>query len=57
MVAIGVGFGFVLAPMTSLAVACVPHAQAGLAGSANNAFRQIGAALDRPYWEPCSSVA
>ena len=45
MLAIGVGFGFVLAPMTSLAVACVPHAQAGLAGSANNAFRQIGAAL------------
>jgi EmrB/QacA subfamily drug resistance transporter len=45
MVAIGVGFGFVLAPMTSLAVACVPHALAGLAGSANNAFRQIGAAL------------
>ena len=42
---LGVGFGFVLGPMTAAAVASVPHRLAGLAGSANNAFRQTGGVL------------
>ena len=42
---LGVGFGFVLGPMTAAAVASVPHRLAGLAGSANNAFRQAGGVL------------
>lgn len=45
LILIGVGFGLVTAPMTALAVASVPHRLAGLAGSANNAFRQTGSAL------------
>ena len=45
MALIGVGFGLVFSPMTAAAVSSVPHALAGLAGSANSAFRQVGGAL------------
>jgi len=45
MTVIGVGFGVAFAPLTATAVASVPHPLAGLAGSANNAFRQTGGAL------------
>jgi len=42
---LGVGFGAVLTPMTATAIAAAPTELAGLAGSANTAFRQIGGAL------------
>lgn len=42
---IGAGFGLVLTPMTGAAIAAAPKQLAGMAGSANNAFRQTGGAL------------
>lgn len=42
---IGVGEAIVLTAMTATAVASVPPALAGLAGSSNNAIRQTGGAL------------
>ncbi|MFE2219826.1 MFS transporter [Streptomyces canus] len=42
---LGLGVSFVLTPMTATAVSSVPFHQAGMAAAANNAFRQLGAAL------------
>lgn len=42
---IGVGIGTAFAPLTAAAIASVPPALAGLAGSVNNSFRQTGGAL------------
>lgn len=45
MVLLGLGMGFVMTPMTATAVSSVPYPLAGMAGAANNAFRQVGGAL------------
>jgi EmrB/QacA subfamily drug resistance transporter len=42
---VGLGFGLVLTSGTAAAVNAVPHHLAGMAGAANNTFRQVGAAL------------
>lgn len=42
---LGLGVSFVMTPMTATAVSSVPFHQAGMAAAANNAFRQLGAAL------------
>ncbi|MYS78949.1 MFS transporter [Embleya scabrispora] len=45
LVIIGVGFAFVMTPITSVAVSSVPHHLAGMAGAGNNTLRQLGGAL------------
>ncbi|MGW1667128.1 MFS transporter, partial [Streptomyces microflavus] len=45
LVVIGVGFAFVMTPITSVAVSSVPHHLAGMAGAGNNTLRQLGGAL------------
>lgn len=45
LAALGGGLGAVIATSTALAVASVPGHQAGMAGTANNAMRQLAAAL------------
>ncbi|MFJ8743460.1 MFS transporter [Embleya sp. NPDC127516] len=42
---IGVGFAFVMTPITSVAVTSVPHHLAGMASADNNTLRQLGGAL------------
>ncbi|WP_406297819.1 MFS transporter [Embleya sp. NBC_00888] len=42
---IGVGFAFVMTPITSVAVSSVPHHLAGMASAGNNTLRQLGGAL------------
>jgi MFS family permease len=42
---LGLGVSFVMTPMTATAVSSVPFHQAGMAAAANNACRQLGAAL------------
>jgi len=45
LVVLGLGMGFVMAPMTATAVSAVPYRLAGMAAAGNNAFRQVGGAL------------
>ncbi|MEU0935275.1 MFS transporter [Embleya sp. NPDC005971] len=45
LVVIGVGFAFVMTPITSVAVSSVPHHLAGMASAGNNTLRQLGGAL------------
>ncbi len=42
---LGIGFGLVLTAVPTAAVNAVPHALAGMAGAANNTFRQLGGSL------------
>jgi predicted MFS family arabinose efflux permease len=42
---VGAGSGLVMATSSTVAVASVPGELAGMAGAANNALRQLGAAL------------
>lgn len=43
--AVGAGAGLVMAPLTSAAMALVPHQKAGMAAGALTTFRQLGYAL------------
>lgn len=45
LIVLGLGMGFVMAPMTATAVSAVPYQLAGMAAAGNNAFRQVGGAL------------
>ncbi|MEC3992696.1 MFS transporter [Actinacidiphila sp. DG2A-62] len=45
LVAVGVGFAFVMTPITAIAVGSVPHHLAGMAGAGSNTLRQAGGAL------------
>ncbi|MGW0927496.1 MFS transporter [Streptomyces sp. NPDC002644] len=42
---LGLGLGLVMPCITAVAVSSVPPHQAGMAGTGNNAFRQVGSAL------------
>ncbi len=42
---VGIGFALVLSTVAAAAVNSVPHAQAGMAGAANNTLRQLGGSL------------
>ncbi|MFF1919747.1 MFS transporter [Streptomyces sp. NPDC058221] len=41
----GLGMGFVMTPISAVAVGSVPHHLAGMAGAGNNTLRQLGGAL------------
>ncbi|MGW5731453.1 MULTISPECIES: MFS transporter [Streptomyces] len=41
----GFGMGFVMTPISAVAVGSVPHHLAGMAGAGNNTLRQLGGAL------------
>ncbi|MFF1695345.1 MFS transporter [Streptomyces sp. NPDC058257] len=41
----GLGMGFVMTPISAVAVSSVPHHLAGMAGAGNNTLRQLGGAL------------
>lgn len=45
LAAVGLGFAFVMTPVTAIAVGSVPHHLAGMAGTGNNTLRQAGGAL------------
>ncbi|WP_235618607.1 MFS transporter [Embleya scabrispora] len=45
LMVIGIGFAFVMTPITSIAVSSVPHHLAGMASAGNNTLRQLGGAL------------
>jgi len=45
LVVVGIGAGLAMAPLSSTAMALVPHQRAGMAGGALSAFRQLGYAL------------
>jgi EmrB/QacA subfamily drug resistance transporter len=45
LVTIGIGFAFVMTPITAVAVGSVPHHLAGMASAGNNTLRQLGGAM------------